>query len=115
MLHGHDVGDILLRQYADRLKSSVREDDVLCRVGGDEFLVLLNGIKEEKQINHLVKRIHTAFREPYEINGSRLNVTSSIGIAVFPKDGLESKSLISHADQALYRAKEQRDYYLFYS
>ncbi|WP_249871544.1 sensor domain-containing diguanylate cyclase [Oceanobacillus saliphilus] len=111
---GHHVGDKLLQQFAERLKGCVRENDVLCRVGGDEFLVLLKGIKDKNQLADVAKRMQSAFQRPYQISENILDVTSSIGIAVFPKDGLKSRSLIHHADQALYRAKENRNQYVFY-
>lgn len=111
---GHDVGDKLLQQFADRLRSSVRENDVLGRIGGDEFLVLLKDIKDERQLESITKRMHANFQEPYTINGTVLNVTSSIGVSVFPDDGIKGRTLIYHADQALYRAKEERNRYYFY-
>jgi diguanylate cyclase (GGDEF)-like protein/PAS domain S-box-containing protein len=113
--YGHDAGDSLLVQFSERLKSSVREEDELCRVGGDEFLVLLTGIKEKKEIEKITERIHQAFQQPYNINDELLHITSSIGISVFPRHGIDARSLIYHADQALYKAKEERNQYQFYA
>ena len=104
---GHHVGDELLQQFAKRLKSSVRKNDELCRVGGDEFLVLLNNIANYEQLEKIAERMHTAFKAPYTINEQTFHVTSSIGISVYPEHGFREKHLISHADQALYRAKER--------
>lgn len=112
--YGHDVGDQLLQQFTKRLQSLVRENDVLGRVGGDEFLVLLQGIKDERHVDNITKRMHTAFQEPYFINGEEIIITSSIGVSVFPEHGKQEKTLIYHADQALYRAKIERNKYLFY-
>ncbi len=112
--HGHDVGDQLLQQFAERLKSSVRKHDVLCRVGGDEFLVLLKDINEEKEIVDIAERMLSIFQETYEIHDLSLHVTSSIGITVFLEDELDYKTLIYRADQALYQAKEKRNQYMFY-
>ena len=112
--HGHDVGDQLLQQFAERLKSSVRKHDVLCRVGGDEFLVLLKDINEEKEIVDIAERMLSIFQETYEIHDLSLHVTSSIGITVFLEDELDYRTLIYRADQALYQAKEKRNQYMFY-
>ncbi|WP_047983420.1 sensor domain-containing diguanylate cyclase [Ornithinibacillus californiensis] len=113
--YGHDIGDSLLVQFSKRLKSSVREQDELCRVGGDEFLVLLKGIKEKNEVNLITERIHKAFQEPYQIGDKLMKISSSIGISVFPKHGTDTTSLIYHADQALYRAKEERNQFQFYN
>lgn len=110
---GHDIGDKLLQQFSYRLQSSVRENDVLSRVGGDEFLVLLRDIQDKKQISSIAKRMHQAFQEPYEINDTSLHVTASIGISILSKDGLDAKSLIFNADKALYKAKVQKNNYSF--
>ncbi|MEH7523068.1 sensor domain-containing diguanylate cyclase [Bacillus sp. JJ1503] len=111
--YGHDVGDQLLQEFAKRLKSCVREFDVLCRVGGDEFLVLLKGIKEVMEIVNVAENMILAFQEPYKMIGSKLHVTSSIGIAVFPENGRDCQTLIYRADKALYRSKEKRNQYMF--
>lgn len=111
---GHDVGDQLLEQFAKRLKENVREEDILCRIGGDEFLVLLNGLKEKKTVFEVVSRVHKAFQVPYLIDNQQIVATSSIGISIFPKEGKDSKTLILHADEALYLAKAKRNDYQFY-
>ena len=112
---GHHVGDELLQQFAKRLKTSVRKNDELCRVGGDEFLVLLKNITNDEQIEKIAERMHTTFKAPYTINEQTFHVTSSIGISVYPEHGLRERHLISYADQALYRAKESRNRFVFYS
>lgn len=111
--YGHDIGDQLLQEFANRIKSCIRKNDVPCRVGGDEFIVLLKDIKEEKEIEDIAQRLIAAFQESYRMNQLNLQVTSSIGISVFPKDGLNIQTLIYHADKALYRAKENRNQYMF--
>ncbi|MHA6252513.1 diguanylate cyclase domain-containing protein [Oceanobacillus sp. CAU 1775] len=113
--YGHDVGDQLLQHFAERLKNSVRKDDILCRVGGDEFLALLRNVKDKTQISRTAERMIDTFQEPYEINGLTLHITASIGISILPDNTSETKSLIFRADEALYKAKEQRNQYLFYS
>lgn len=113
--YGHDKGDQLLQAFAQRIASSIRSSDMPCRVGGDEFLVLLTDIKDEEEIIRVVDRMITSFQEPYDLNQLKLNVTSSIGISVFPKDGQNVEQLIYHADLALYEAKKERNHYQFYS
>lgn len=111
---GHDVGDQLLKQFADRLKENVREEDILCRNGGDEFLVLLNGIKDKKDAATIASRLNIESQKSFLINNKRIETSCSIGIALFPQDGINSKTLILHSDEALYKAKINRNSYQFY-
>ena len=111
---GHDTGDELLKQFANRMKENVRKNDILCRIGGDEFLVLLSDIKEENCIGEIAERLYEAFQIPYKIKGQEIVVTSSIGISIYPESATDSRSLILHADQALYKAKEKRNRIVFY-
>ena len=111
---GHGVGDELLIQFAKRLGRNIRNLDVVGRVGGDEFLILLRDIAKEK-IEMIVKRMLANFNEPYMIQDNKIHSTSSVGIAMYPVDGNDSEKLIHSADQALYRAKEKRNHFEFYS
>lgn len=111
---GHNVGDELLIQFAKRLGESIRHLDVVGRVGGDEFLILLRDVNREK-IEMIVKRMHENLREPYLIQENEIFATSSIGIAMYSADGENSEKLIHSADQALYKAKEKRNYFKFYN
>ncbi|MFJ8235494.1 diguanylate cyclase domain-containing protein [Ureibacillus sp. NPDC094379] len=111
---GHEFGDQLLKQFSSRLKENVRGKDVLCRIGGDEFLILLNDIKEKRTVQEITTRLHKALEAPYFIDNQKIVATSSIGIALFPEDGLNSKTLITHADKALYQAKVHRNSYKFF-
>lgn len=110
---GHGVGDELLIQFAKRLESNIRDLDVVGRVGGDEFLILLRDIEKEK-IEKIVKRMLENVNEPYMIGDNKIHSTSSIGIAMYPIDGKDSAKLIHNADQALYRAKEKRNHFEFF-
>lgn len=112
---GHHVGDELLQQFSQRLKSSIRKGDVPCRVGGDEFLVLLKDISHFQQIEKIASRMHSIFRKSYKIKGNTLKVTTSIGISVYPDHGYSVRNLISHADAALYQAKQSRNQFVLYS
>lgn len=111
---GHSAGDELLIQFATRLRANVRNLDQVGRVGGDEFLVLLRNIGKEK-VETIVKRMLANFNEPYRFGGEVIYSTSSIGIAMYPEDGTESTELIHNGDQALYKAKEKRNHFEFYS
>ncbi|WP_338452295.1 sensor domain-containing diguanylate cyclase [Niallia oryzisoli] len=111
---GHGIGDELLKQFAKRLKENVRKNDILCRIGGDEFLVLLSNIKEKKCIGEIAERLYAAFQIPYKFKDQEIVVTLSIGISIFPESATDSRSLILYADQALYKAKEKRNRIVFH-
>ncbi|MCG7335640.1 sensor domain-containing diguanylate cyclase [Sporosarcina sp. ACRSM] len=111
---GHGVGDELLIQFAKRIGNKIRDRDIVGRVGGDEFLLLLRNIEKGK-IKVIVNRMLENSNEPYLIRGNKIHSTSSIGIAMYPIDGKDSAKLIHNADQALYRAKEKRNHFEFYS
>lgn len=111
---GHDIGDQFLKQFAIRLKDCVRKDDIICRIGGDEFLVLLNGIENKEDVSMIASKLNKESQKPYMINNSKIEATSSIGIALFPKDGSDSKTLIQRSDDALYKAKVTRNSHRFY-
>ncbi len=103
---GHDTGDLLLQAVAGRLKTVLRETDVLARMGGDEFLALLNGIGREEAV-FIAQRILQALDKPFAIGGHRVVIGASIGISMFPEDGRDIENLIKNADQAMYRVKER--------
>jgi diguanylate cyclase (GGDEF)-like protein/PAS domain S-box-containing protein len=103
---GHDQGDVLLQKVAERLKFAVRDGDTLCRIGGDEFGVVLHSVGNEATASHVAERIlYGLTRKPYELGQTALAVGASIGIALYPEDGKSDIELFKHADQALYRAK----------
>lgn len=112
---GHEIGDELLKQFANRLKNNVRENSVIGRIGGDEFLILLKDIKQSQDVKKIGMRLFKALQKTYQIKGHLLETTTSIGISIFPKDGKDSETLIDRADQALYLAKEMRNQFKFYS
>lgn len=104
---GHDVGDKLLNEVAKRFKNSVREDDTVARIGGDEFVVLLPGLAPEKDIGNIANKILEAIREPIIIDSHELYLTASIGVSIYPNDGQDDETLLTNADIAMYRAKEK--------
>ncbi|WP_026225091.1 EAL domain-containing protein [Teredinibacter turnerae] len=102
---GHDAGDQLLMQIGKRLKAASASIDVVSRMGGDEFMLLVKNIDSSSQLDHKANNILRALREKMEINGQQVEVGGSIGIAVFPNDAITYEELIRYADIALYNAK----------
>ena len=114
--HGHDVGDELLKTIADRLRHAVRREDTVARLGGDEFNVLLHEVRDVDAAGQVAEHLLTVLREPAIVGGTRLEVTTSIGIAMIPSDGGDATSLAQRADHAMYQAKQQgRNTYRFYA
>lgn len=104
-IHGHAAGDQLLRQAAARMRQCVRESDTVGRFGGDEFVALLPDIESVADAARVAEKIRVALGEPFQIAGLTLEVSSSIGIAVFPEHGTDDVGLLLHADSAMYDAK----------
>ncbi|MCB1624246.1 MAG: EAL domain-containing protein [Pseudomonadales bacterium] len=103
---GHEVGDKLLQEIAKRVRSAVRPDDVVVRMGGDEFVVVLHGAKTQDEVNGAAGRINTVMAAPLVIDGRAIATTVSIGVSVFPRDGATMGELLKHADTAMYQAKD---------
>ena len=104
---GHDVGDKLLQQMARRLLDCIREGDTVSRLGGDEFAIILNDIASPDDVPPIADKIIATLKEPLDIDGHELFITSSIGVSLFPRDGTDSNELLKKADVAMYRAKAQ--------
>ena len=104
---GHDAGDSLLREMADRLRRSIRAGDVVARLGGDEFAVLLEGLTGALDAETIARSILDVIAEPFQINGRAVTVTTSIGITIYPNDNSDTSTLLKNADIAMYQAKEQ--------
>jgi diguanylate cyclase (GGDEF)-like protein/PAS domain S-box-containing protein len=102
---GHPVGDRLLVAVAERLSACVRETDAVARLGGDEFAILQMGLTQPAEAVELARRALAAISEPYIVDGHRIVICTSIGIAIAPTDGTHHDNLIKNADIALYRAK----------
>ncbi len=103
---GHDIGDLLLKEVAQRMLHCVRESDTVSRIGGDEFVLLLTTVAAEDDATQVAQKILHALNQPFEIAGRSLSVSSSIGIAIYPDHGGEEKLLIKNADTAMYHAKK---------
>jgi diguanylate cyclase (GGDEF)-like protein len=113
---GHSVGDELLKSVGQRLFAVLRDSDTVCRMGGDEFLLLLPEMGKPEHAETAARRILEVIREPFSLGEHTLRITTSIGIAVYPEDGEDGDHLIKRADVAMYRAKDQgRDNYQRYS
>ncbi|MCH8921085.1 MAG: EAL domain-containing protein, partial [Chloroflexi bacterium] len=113
---GHALGDRLLQSVAERLTGLVRDGDTVARVGGDEFTLLLAEVERVEEVAEVAERVLDALRQPWVLNGHEFRITTSIGIAMFPSDGEDADSLLSNADTAMYRAKDQgRDNYKLYT
>lgn len=112
---GHPVGDALLQEAAARLKLAIRGCDTVGRLGGDEFLVLIEHYETINDIKTVVEKLRDVIEKPFFINDNKLYISVSAGISVYPDDGMDSATLIRNADSALYRAKETgRNNYSFY-
>ena len=112
---GHPVGDLLLQQAATRLRAAIRQSDTIGRLGGDEFLVLVECYNNIGDIKCVVEKLRNTIEQPFIINGNRLYISVSIGISIYPEDGQDGATLIRNADSALYRAKETgRNNFSFY-
>jgi diguanylate cyclase (GGDEF)-like protein/PAS domain S-box-containing protein len=113
---GHDAGDIALKEIAERLEKAVRASDTAARIGGDEFVILLEGVKDREEIELVSARIIKAVNEPIVINGHSFHVGASMGISVYPDDCEEMPKLVTLADKAMYHAKETgKNRYIFFS
>ena len=113
---GHDVGDALLIEVGIRLKKTVRKNDIVSRIGGDEFIIVLVDVLDKNEIPKIVEKISNVFIEEISILEHKLQITSSIGISVYPDDSTDFTELTKHADTAMYNAKKLgRDNYSFFT
>ena len=104
---GHETGDKLLKTVAQRIRSTMRAEDVVVRMGGDEFVVILKGVKNTEQVNEAAGRINNALSAPMIVDGRTLVTTVSIGVALYPHDGADMGELLRHSDTAMYQAKDR--------
>ena len=113
---GHEAGDMVLRQIARHLRGCVRITDTLARLGGDEFTLLVEQLVDTQDLSAIAQKLLTAMSSPLTINGNVYQLSGSIGIAMYPKDGADGPSLLKNADIAMYRAKASgRNNYQYYS
>ena len=107
-VYGHLVGDQYLQEVALRMKRQLRGVDMLARLGGDEFAVLLPRVRNRAKVEEIAQRLDRSFEEPFPIEGLVLHGSASVGIALYPEDGVTKDDLLSAADAAMYVAKKTR-------
>lgn len=114
--YGHDIGDILLAELARRIRSAIRDSDVVARIGGDEFTVLLAPIRDVSDAIRVAEKILFALNATIKLeNGTEIETGVSIGIACFPEHAADSEQLLRAADKAMYQAKQERGHYQMYN
>ncbi|MCU1633894.1 MAG: hypothetical protein JWM61_2546 [Micrococcaceae bacterium] len=109
---GHAAGDVVLQQWATRVLARLREGDVLARMGGDEFLLILGNIARatsDEDLPGILNRLHETVEEPFTVDGRQVRIGMSMGIALVPEDGTDSRSILRSTDEALYLAKGRRN------
>ncbi len=104
-VQGHKSGDELLRAVSERLRTTVRAEDILVRLSGDEFVLLARHVEEEAQAIHIAQKLKGAFRQAFDLSTHTVHITASIGFCLYPQDGQDSDTLLRHADSAMYRVK----------
>lgn len=114
-LLGHNVGDELLQNISMAIQSELRLNDVVARIGGDEFVIVLTHYNNSVELIEIIERIQRKLRKPWLIQTYPINITSSIGITIYPKDGCDATTLMKNADIAMYEAKDKgrQRYYFF--
>ncbi|MCJ7626644.1 MAG: sensor domain-containing diguanylate cyclase, partial [Anaerolineaceae bacterium] len=104
---GHDKGDLMLQEIAKRLQACVRESDTVARMGGDEFTIVLETLRDQDSLIGITKKILRVVSESFVHNGFEMRISASVGISRFPDDADSGETLVQAADAAMYRAKEQ--------
>jgi diguanylate cyclase (GGDEF)-like protein/PAS domain S-box-containing protein len=113
---GHHIGDRLLQMVGQRLRQLVRETDTVARIGGDEFVLVISDLDNRSALSDIAGKLLHLLEQPLQVDGHELLASPSIGIACYPDDGLDGKTLLKHADTAMYRAKENgRNTFCFYA
>ncbi|HQS58641.1 MAG: hypothetical protein B7Y56_11325 [Gallionellales bacterium 35-53-114] len=113
---GHDTGDLLLQGVAERLRQNIRDENTVARTGGDEFILILNDIANAESAAIVAQKIIQSISDPFVIHGHSCQIGSSIGIAIFPDDSEELEKLVTHADSAMYKAKQSgKNNYRFFA
>jgi diguanylate cyclase (GGDEF)-like protein/PAS domain S-box-containing protein len=103
---GHRVGDLLLKEVSRRIRAALRQSDVLARISGDEFVIVLEDLHDEDAPDHVARKILEEVRRPFQIEGNEIHVSGSLGLALYPEDGEDAETLLKNADAAMYHAKE---------
>ncbi len=113
--YGHDFGDRVLYEVARRLRNSIEKRALLARFGGDEFLLLVENVKSSAEVSSHIATVTDAFSNPFQLDGGLFYITASIGVALFPEDGLDVHQLLKNSDSAMYESKNSgRNTFAFY-
>ncbi len=104
--YGHEAGDLLLISFVKRVQGNIKSDGAIYRIGGDEFVVIVPSIKTDEAIQRVVERISTLAKKPFTVNNQKLSISASIGVASFPNDGADIKTLLQIADERMYEDKQ---------
>lgn len=113
---GHSYGDAILKQFALRVQSKIRHCDTLARIGGDEFILLVENVKEKHEIEIILSKIQMLFEEPFVNKAQKFFLSASMGVSIYPEHGMDAETLIKNADTAMYKAKDAgKNNYTFYT
>ena len=112
--HGHAAGDNVLADVAESLKSIVRDTDLVARIGGDEFIIVMNGVKDISAIDSLAEKIISTVNNPIKIENTEITLGASIGISIYPDDAKSKKLLLKHADSSMYASKNKGENHFSY-
>ncbi|SFL54903.1 diguanylate cyclase (GGDEF) domain-containing protein [Paenibacillus sp. 1_12] len=112
---GHSTGDKLLQQVAERLSSVVRKDDIVSRLGGDEFIIVLQDLQDMEEARYIATHLISNIKKPFWVEDNELYINASIGICMYPTHGSDFETLLKHADLAMYQAKIQNGGYQFFN
>jgi diguanylate cyclase (GGDEF)-like protein len=105
--YGHEFGDLVLKATADRIREEVRETDTVARIGGDEFVIILSSLPEDNIAERIAANVIEQIARPIEIKNTEVTVSASIGISLYPENGITAEELIRSADKAMYRVKHE--------
>jgi diguanylate cyclase (GGDEF)-like protein len=115
-VHGHETGDALLSQVATRISDVTRNYDLLARFGGDEFVMIMSNVDNKSDVIYVAEKIIASFRDTFDLPSTSIQITTSIGISIYPEDGKDPSELLKNADVAMYRAKaDGRNCYQFFN
>jgi diguanylate cyclase (GGDEF)-like protein len=104
---GHGVGDMVLRHIAEKLSRNVRAGDLVTRLGGDEFTVILGNLRTADHAHAIAEKLLTELHRPFIVDDRIIKISCSIGISIYPEDGNNAEALLAHADEAMYQVKER--------